>query len=63
MVNLLATLSQRLRRTDEKVHENEVSRVQEWEPTDTTGDVPDNGDELCVPRNPVKMFLDRLRLS
>lgn len=29
MVNLLATLSQRLRRTDEKVHENEVSRVQE----------------------------------
>ena len=63
MVNLLATLSQRLRKTDEKVHENEVSRVQEWERSDTTGDVPDDGDELCVPRNPVKTVRDRLRLS
>jgi CRP-like cAMP-binding protein len=30
MVNLLATLSQRLRRTDEILYENEVSRLQEW---------------------------------
>ena len=30
MVNLLATLSQRLRRTDEILYDNEVSRLQEW---------------------------------